>query len=153
MPVDGKGMYRHNSQVARMHGGTEKPEEKPEASLKEEGAEGGKMTEVHNHGDGTFHTVHDGKEEQHETIGHMHAHLSKIHGESGEKHFHGHDNGLEAHTHSVETGGEPEHRDHEAGDVESMKDHLGDTMGEEGEQQSMDTSQDELSGSHALGMM
>lgn len=135
MPLDGKGSYRHNDQVARANGGSAKEPKEKEPSMHEpkepKEAEGGNMTEVHNHGDGTFHTVSDGKEEQHETIGHMHAHLSSMHGAEGEKHFHAHHDGVMPHSHSVETGGEAEHRDHE--DTEGMKQHMDESMSDEGE--------------------
>ena len=166
MPLDSKGTYRHNDQSARMHstdreamknkildGKSEPNDDNPEDTDDQ-------MTEVHNHGDGTFHTVHNGEEEQHETIGHMHAHLSKLHGEPGEKHFHAHDDGVEAHSHSVETDGEPEHEEHDAGNIEAIKDHLGrffDEEEHEGEREDGDHESEEntvggLTGSRALGM-
>jgi hypothetical protein len=156
MPLDGAGSYRHNDQVARSFGGAAKEPKLGENKLREpeEKDAGHNMTEVHNHGDGTFHTVHDGKQEEHETIGHMHAHLSSIHGAPEEKHFHAHHDGFEGHSHSVHTGEEPEHRDNE--DTEGMHSHLDDAMGDgeeraEGEHESEENSVGSLGGS-ALGM-
>jgi len=169
MPIDGKGTYRHNDQMARLHGGGKsRNEQKDEilSGVKTKGPDDDKpsdtddqMTEVHNHGDGTFHTVHGGEEEQHESIGHMHAHLSKLHGAPGEKHFHAHDDGMESHSHSVETGGEADHREHD--EPEGMKEHMAEAMGAgeegEGERESGELRSEEntvggLTGSRALGM-
>ena len=138
MPLDGKGNYRHNDQVARMHGGKSRDEQKNDILSGKKGERdddkltgGENMTEVHNHGDGTFHTVHEGQQEEHESIGHMHAHLSKLHGAPGEKHFHAHHDGFEAHSHATETGGEPEHQEHDPENIESLKQHLGQFFNEE----------------------
>ena len=157
MPLDGAGSYRHNDQVARSHGGMKEPKlgEKSMSEPKEpKEGESGNMTEVHDHGDGSFHTVHEGKQEEHETIGHMHAHLSKMHGEPGESHFHAHHDGIEGHSHSVKSGEEPEHRDME--DSEVMKAHLDDAMGEGGEHETgkMDSEENSVGalGGSALGM-
>lgn len=159
MPLDGKGMYRHNNQVAKMHGGgdaagREGMKNKILDSSKESGAEeGGEHTEVHNHGDGTFHTVHGGEQTEHESIGHMHAHLSKIHGQAGEKHFHAHHDGFEPHSHSVETGGEPEHQEHDPANIEAVKEHLGRFFDEEKHEGGDEEGQEaEPTMSSALGM-
>lgn len=111
MPLDSMGKMRHNSQSAAMHSKGKDPKMSDKTDSEPMDTEG--ATEVHNNGDGSFKTVHGGQEEHHETIGHMHAHLSKLHGEPGGKHFHGHSDGMTHHSHSVETGGEPEHKDHE----------------------------------------
>lgn len=131
MPLDGAGVYRHNTESAIMHS---KAAGRPMPGSKE-GQSTGDHTEVHDHGDGTFHTVdpEHGKVE-HETIGHMHAHLSKVHGEPGHSHFHARHGGESAHSHSVESGGEPDHREHE--DAQGMHEHFqefaGDTDGRDG---------------------
>lgn len=171
MPLDRKGIYRHNDQVARLHGGGKSRDEmkddilsgrKPETPTKEEGLEGEHM-EVHPHGDGTFHTLHhkgDGEAPErvdHETIGHMHAHLSRHFGADGEKHFHAHHDGFEPHSHSVTTGEEPEHQEHDPDNIEAIKDHLGQFFSEEeqegkkGEYNSEENTAGTL-GSRALGM-
>lgn len=137
MPLDGAGKYRHNDQVARMHGGGMSRDAKKDEILGDHpGAEpedgSGEHTEVHNHGDGTFHTVHGGEQVEHESIGHMHAHLSKIHGAEGEKHFHSHSDGIEHSSHAVESGGEPEHMEHNS--AEEAKEALGNFFDEEAQE-------------------
>jgi hypothetical protein len=124
MPLDATGTFRHNHESAQMHSKAAGKEYKaaPEAEAKD----GGNMTEVHNHGDGTFHTVHGGQEEQHESIGHLHAHLSKLHGEDGHSHFHAHHDGVMHTSHSVKDG-EAEHREHD--DEEGVKAHLDEHLG------------------------
>jgi hypothetical protein len=146
MPLDAGGKFRHNTQVAAMHSKgkdaklSDKKDSKP---LDDKGAEDGhEITEVHDHKDGSFHTEPDG--EEHETIGHLHAHLSKLHGAAGEKHFHGHSDGISHHSHAVETGGEAEHRDHEDehGIAEHLNEHIGGdgTPQEDGEEQEQNES-------------
>lgn len=153
MPVDGQGTYRHNDQVARLH----TPQSGERGAAKGPGNEDG-HTEVHNHGDGTFHTVHDGQEEHHESIGHMHAHLSKLHGAPGEKHFHAHHDGMSHHSHAVETGGEPEHKEHDPQNIEDAKNALGQFFNEEekegdwGGKDGYEKEEPEASHSSALGV-
>lgn len=126
MPLDATGAYRHNHEAAQMHSkaaGKSYMDKEPK-----DGESTTDHTQLHDHGDGTFHTVHpEAGEVQHESIGHMHAHLSKMHGEEGHSHFHAHSDGMEHHSHSVKDGEEPESRDHE--DAKGMHDHLDDTMG------------------------
>lgn len=108
--------------------------EKKQAAGKADTHEGSHDEDVHevvDHHDGTFTTRHpEHGEMHHESIGHMHAHLSSKHGSEGGKHFHAHNDGYEAHSHSSETGGEPEHRDHAPEDSSGMQDHLSEAMGE-----------------------
>jgi hypothetical protein len=122
MPLDSQGQYRHNDEAAAMHS-------KAASKAKmEPGAED--HVKLEDHGDGTFTTHHPGEEPvDHETIGHMHAHLSAKHGEPGHKHFHAHSDGESMHTHSADGGGEPESRmDNEEG----AHDHLDEAMGSMG---------------------
>jgi hypothetical protein len=150
-PLDGSGNYRHNDQVAKLHGGMKEPKlaepkEKEPSAVSEH-------TEVHDHGDGSFHTVHpEHGEVQHANIGEMHAHLSAIHGQPGAKHFHAHHDGMEAHSHAVESGGEADHQEHDPENIEAIKDHLGKFFNEE-EQEGTDGGyeQPQEAGS-ALGM-
>ncbi len=109
--------------------------------MNEDAATDGGHTEVHNHGDGTFHTVHGGQEEPHETIGHLHAHLSKLHGEEGHSHFHAHHDGEKHTSHHVAGGGEPEHREHE--DLDGVHQHLAEAMGGEEESPAEDRAEGE----------
>lgn len=143
MPLDSSGQFRHNTESAMMHSGGKMPAKQPQMAHKE-GESGGdaSMTEVHSHGDGTFHTVHDGQEEPHESIGHMHVHLSKIHGGEGDKHFHAHHEGGMMHSHSVESkDGEPRHEEHSPEDSEGASSHLHEAMG--GHEQAMEPGQQE----------
>lgn len=125
MPLDATGQYRHNHESAKMHSQAAGKSYTHEAVNEHE--DDGNKTEVHNHGDGTFHTVHGGQQEEHETIGHLHAHLSKLHGEEGHTHFHAHSDGMAHHSHSVRSGEEPEHREHDGED--GIHEHLSETMG------------------------
>ena len=129
MPLDATGTFRHNTESARMH--TRAAGKNPD---EQEGQSTGDHTEVHDHGDGTFHTVHpEHGEVQHESIGHMHAHLSSIHGQEGHKHFHAHHDGASVHSHSAGSGEETDSRDHEdtEGAAEHMHEALGGAAGEE----------------------
>ena len=135
MPLDSTGAFRHNHEAAAMHSQAAGKSYTPKAASKnEDDGAAGDHTQVHDHGDGTFHTVHpEHGEVQHESIGHMHAHLSKIHGEDGHSHFHAHHDGAGGHTsHSVKSGEEPEHREHD--DVDGMHDHLQEAMGDGAEE-------------------
>ena len=89
----------------------------------------GEHTKVFDHGDGTFHTEHpEHGRVEHESIGHMHAHLSKIHGEEGHSHFHAHHDGMSVKTHSVKSGEEPESREHDG--VDGAHEHLDEALGD-----------------------
>jgi hypothetical protein len=112
-----------------------KPKEKaavagPPDHVNGNGTSSEKVTTVHEHGDGTFHTDPDGK--QHANIGELHAHLSSVHGEPGAKHFHAHTDGMSAHSHSVESGGESDNRDHDPDNLEALKSHMNEFLDEEG---------------------
>lgn len=125
MPLDATGTFRHNHEAAQMH--SQAAGKSYNAPAKGEHEDGGNMTEVHNHGDGTFHTTHGGQKEEHESIGHLHAHLSKLHGEEGHSHFHAHHDGMTHTSHSVKSGEEPEHREHD--EPEGVHEHLSEAMG------------------------
>ena len=152
MPLDSTGKMHHNSQVAAMHSkmsGEDRNKAKDDIlDGKEE--DGGEHTEVHDHGDGTFHTVHpEHGQVEHESIGHMHAHLSAVHGEPGHKHFHAHHDGMEGHSHSVESGGEPEHETNE--DQGVMHEHLDRAMGEHAQSGISDGASSDSEAGSALG--
>ncbi len=133
--MDAGGNFRHNDEVARFHS---KAQGKPHPG--EEHAEGGDHVEIHSHGDGTFHTVHKGEEVQHETHGHALMHAAKMHAEEGHKHFHAHHDGATMHTHAMHEGGEPEHQEHDPENLESLKDHFNQFIGEEEKEPSEDDS-------------
>jgi hypothetical protein len=133
MPTDATGVFRHNHESAQMHSEAAGKKYDPSGEGKEEGA--GDHVEIHSHGDGTFHTIHQGERVEHETHGHALIHAAKVHAEEGEKHFHAHHDGEELHTHSVEGNGEPEHREHDPDNIEAAKEHLDQFFNEEkGEQ-------------------
>lgn len=148
MPLDSQGNFRHNHEAAMMH--SQAAGKSYTAKSVNEHEDDGNMdhTQVHDHGDGTFHTVHpEHGEVQHESIGHMHAHLSKIHGEDGHSHFHAHHDGVAHHSHSAKSGEEPEHREHDG--VDGVHDHLAEAMGG-GEENAEEPDGDEasLAGGH-----
>jgi hypothetical protein len=154
MPLDASGKFRHNTQVAMKMSSGDRAKAKDDilSGKHEEPKEDGEHTQVHDHGDGTFHTVSpEGEEVQHESIGHMHAHLSKMHGAPGEKHFHAHHDGMEAHTHSVESGGEPEHETHDGEDKEAMHEHMDRAMGEDAQSGVSDGEPSDSEAGSALG--
>jgi hypothetical protein len=128
MPLDSQGQFRHNHESADMHSKAAGKSYTPKAKepMEDDGAKDG-ATEVHNHGDGTFHTVHEGEKTEHESIGHMHAHLSKIHGEDGHSHFHAHHDGMMHTSHSAKSGEEPEHREHDG--IDGVHEHLHEALG------------------------
>ena len=129
MPMDATGSYRHNHESAQMHS---------EAAGKKYNTGGdhadednsGDHVEIHSHGDGTFHTLHQGEKVEHPTHGHALIHAAAVHAEEGHKHFHAHHDGEALHTHSHKGGEEEEHRDHAPEDTEGANEHLDETMGE-----------------------
>lgn len=77
MPLDKSGTYRANPQVARMHDAhkTEPPISKKPDPGQQDGGKG--HVELHDHGDGTYHTVHhrpDGSSEEKQHGNHHEAH-------------------------------------------------------------------------------
>lgn len=137
MPMDATGTYRNNHEQAKMHSESAGKKYEPDGKPKHgEGGEGnGDHTEIEDHGDGSFTTHPDG--EHHETIGHLHAHISKLHGEEGHSHFHAHHDGMGGmHSHSVKSGEEPEHREHDS--EEGVHEHLSAAMGGDGGEEDHD---------------
>lgn len=148
MPRDSAGNFHFNSQRAhaadRM--ASAKPKEPPskkvehEAHAEEHESEGMK-TELHDNGDGTYHTkTHDGEEADHPHIGHALMHIAGKHAPES-KHFHASHDGMSITAHSHENGETSEGKEHE--DTESAKEHLGAVMdggdGMEGHEQNEDT--------------
>jgi hypothetical protein len=123
MPLDASGTYRHNHESAAMHSKQDGKEYMPKEPAN---AESGDAHELHDHGDGTFHTVHEGEKTEHETLGHALIHMAGKHAEEGHTHFHGHHDGMMHRSHSVKAGGEPESQDHE--DAQGMHDHMSEAM-------------------------
>ena len=150
-PLDAGGVYRHNHESASMHSKMAGKEYNPDGKPKHGtgGVGGGKHTEIEGHGDGSFTTHPDG--EHHETIGHLHAHISKLHGEEGHSHFHAHHDGMGGmHSHSVKSGEEPEHRDHT--EVDGMHEHMDEAMGEPGVEPDGDEQGPEMAGKGLGGL-
>jgi hypothetical protein len=104
-------------------------ESKMEAG-KQEG-EGEVVHELHDHGDGTFHSVSGGETMDHPDGHHALAHVAhKMMG--GGAHFHAHHDGLGMHSHSISEGGEhSETKEHES--PEEMHSAMDAAMGGGGE--------------------
>jgi hypothetical protein len=94
-------------------------EKKPAAKMGEEpkgeqdGGEKGAI-ELHDHGDGTAHTVIEGKQEEHPDHMHAVAHIAH-HLAPESSHFHGKHDGFSSHSHGVHESGEhSETKEHES---------------------------------------
>jgi hypothetical protein len=110
-----RGGERNSSYVPKPHGET-KPHESTEEQEKSDGGSD-QIHEVHDHGDGTFHTEHpDGTREEHPDHLHMLAHLGhKV--TDGDKHHIFHHDGISAHSHSIdEAGNHEDHGEHNTAD-------------------------------------
>lgn len=144
MPFSKSGDFHLNSQRAhaadRMGGDQRNPSMKetpkgPSAVDKMDNApmnpEGQSKTEIHDNGDGTFHTKsHDGEETEHPHVGHMLMHLAAKHAEG--KHMHMHHDGTSMVSHHVGEDGEVQGPD-EHGSTQDAMDHMGKVMdGQEG---------------------
>jgi hypothetical protein len=106
----------------------EPAEKKPEG---EEHEEGKSPMEIHDHGDGTFHTIKDGKQEEHPDLLHMTTHVAHEH-EPESKHHHASHDGFSGKTHGIhEDGTHEETKEHDA--PEEMGEGLKQFMGGEGE--------------------
>ena len=122
MPLDGKGKFHINSQMASSS-------DKLEGTVPAGEGEG-KPHELYPHGDGTYHTVSpEGERAEHPHIGHALMHMAAHH-EPGAKHMHVMSDGMDHTTHHVEEGGEVQGpHDHE--NIEAVKEHLGKFFDEE----------------------
>jgi hypothetical protein len=152
MPKDSKGNFHNNTQRAmhadKMAGSgppykagkssvdqmTPKTSEDPLADAESVG-----HTTLHDHGDGSFHTdSSEGERTEHPTLGHALMHMASQHGADG-KHMHAHSDGFSHTTHHVEKGGQPEGpHDHE--NIEALKQHVGQFLGEEENEQNQQPS-------------
>ena len=107
--------------------GAERGREREPAGEHEGG--GGEHSELHPHGDGSYHSITPGGERtEHPHIGHALVHLGKHH-EQG-KHMHVHSDGMEHTTHHAEDGGEVQ-GPHSHENIEALKEHLGQFFNEE----------------------
>jgi hypothetical protein len=99
--------------------------------IKDAAHEGSPM-EIHDHGDGTFHTTKDGQQEEHPDLLHMTAHIAHVH-EPESKHHHAKHDGFSGHTHGIhEDGTHEETKEHDS--PEEMGEGLKAFMGQGGEQ-------------------
>jgi hypothetical protein len=125
MPLDGKGVFRHNTESARMH--TKAAGMDPD----NQHSEGKNTHELEDHGDGTFSTHHpEHGSQEHPTLGHALAHMAHHHAEDGHKHMHIHHDGETVHSHAAGGGGEQESRE---GGMDEAHQHLDEHMGDGGE--------------------
>jgi hypothetical protein len=110
--------------------------------------EGGAPMEVHDHGDGTFHTVKDGQEEQHPDLLHMTTHIAHVH-EPESKHHHAKHDGFSGHTHGMhEDGTHEETQEHDSPEEmgEGLKAFMGGEEGAEDKPQHQEQEQAPLGG-------
>lgn len=117
----GKGMKGMQDSMSKMR-------EPAEPKVGGEEGDGGSPMEVHDHGDGSFHTVKDGQEEQHPDLLHMTTHIAHVH-EPESKHHHAKHDGFSGHTHGMhEDGTHEETQEHDS--PEDMGEGLKAFMGE-----------------------
>jgi hypothetical protein len=143
LPKDSMGKHHPNAQLAmsadKMRGkapGGMKPMGggmKDEAPAKMETEGGGEHSELHPHGDGTFHTVAGGQQTEHPHIGHALAHLAAHH---APEHLHSHVehkmDGSGMHTsHHARMGGEVD-GPHDHANMDALKTHMDQFLSEEG---------------------
>ena len=115
--------------------------------IKQESPDGAPM-EVHDHGDGTYHTVKDGQEEQHPDLLHMTTHIAHTH-EPESKHHHAKHDGFSGHTHGMhEDGTHEETQEHDSPESmgEGLKAFMGGEEGAEDKPQHQDQEQAPLGG-------
>lgn len=110
---------------------SKRPEEGKEDDPKPEES-GEKMSSMHEHPDGTFHTMKDGDKEEHPDMGHALMAMAAHHKPEG-KHVHAHHDGMSVHTHGISEGQHEGPTEH--GSTEEATQHMGDFMNG-GEQQS-----------------
>ena len=116
--------------IAGMAKGGNKPRIADRAPKMQDGEDGGEHSQLHDHGDGTFHTVtSDGERMEHPHLHHALVHLAAHH-DGGARHFMVHHDGsnIKSHEHGGE-GGAPEAHDHD--NIEALKDDMGKFFNEE----------------------
>lgn len=92
---------------------------------------GGEHSELHDHGDGSFHTVTGGEQTEHPAIGHALMHLAAHH-DGGAKHLHVKSDGMEHTSHEAGEDGQVQ-GPHDHQDAEALKAHVGKWAGGEHE--------------------
>src|ERR1700676_1684351 len=99
-------MHSISEAMSGMAHGHRTPRKEPQAAPA--GADGAGHTELHDHGDGTFHTVTpDGEKTEHPHLGHALAHIAHHHMPDG----------AHSHVHHQEEGGHVSHHVKEDGAV------------------------------------
>ena len=137
-----RGGERNSSYIPKPHGET-KPHESTEEQEKSDGGSD-QIHEVHDHGDGTFHTEHPDHL-------HMLAHLGH-HVTSGDKHHIVHHDGIAAHSHSIDEQGQ--HTDHgEHNTANEAREAMDKFLGEESEEPQHQHGEAENEEGPALGGM
>lgn len=129
MPMDQSGKMRPSHQLARA-ADKAAVTHKPEGAMKPPGSseEGGDHTELHDHGDGSYHSVIDGEHTEHPSLGHALMHIATHHEPDG-THMHMHSDGMGIHSHHVKDGGEVE-GPHELESPEEAGSHAAEVMGD-----------------------
>jgi hypothetical protein len=106
---------------------------KGEAPPAMEGGEGGEHSELHDHGDGSFHTVVGGQQTEHPHLHHALIHMAAHHG-AGEKHMavHHMPGGSTVTTHHAGSDGAVQGpHEHDANNLEGLKQHMDKFLSEE----------------------
>ena len=102
----------------------------PSTSAGEPGA--GEHSELHDHGDGTFHTVKGGQQEEHPHLHHALASMAAHHG-AGDKHMMVHHDGMNLTTHHAGEDGQVQGpHEHDPMNLEGLKSHMDQFLSEEG---------------------
>ncbi len=123
MPMAKDGSFHLSTQRAMAH--ESKPKAAPARMATGGGMEsegGGEHSELHPHGDGSYHTMTDGQKTEHPHLTHALAHLA---GHHEPEHMHSavqhHEDGTHtsAHHDGLETSGPHEHEN-----MDALKDHL-----------------------------
>jgi hypothetical protein len=100
--------------------------ESPSINSAKEGAS--EHSELHSHGDGSYHTMHGGAQEEHPSLGHALMHLAGKHEPEG-KHMHVKHDGMISSHHVAHGGGAEGPHDHE--NIDALKQHMDQFLSEE----------------------
>lgn len=119
------------SRMSEMAGPVKKPMGRAE---KDGGDGGGGHTQLHDHGDGTYHSVtSDGERTEHPHIGHALAHIGRHHEPEGHhSHVMHHGGSEDGHTsHHAGMSGGAVSGPHDHANLEALKEHMGNFLDEE----------------------
>lgn len=101
---------------------------------------GEKMSSMHEHPDGSFHTMKDGQQEDHPDMGHALMAMAAHHKPEG-KHVHAHHDGMSVHTHGIHEGMHDGPNEHTS--PEEATEHMGNYLSDsESQEQPQDGAQD-----------